>query len=326
MKRSLIIAVIVLFLALAGAVYYGVTLMNERDDLKTELASVQATLASTQQELATTKTTLDDTQATLDDTTAELDTTAATLADTENELSQTEGELATTQTTLAATQTDLAATQDELGTTQQELEDANADLASTHRDLLVARSFNDDLQADLDDAEARLATATDTLWGLGITLYDSYECDDVALIDNPDAHNPTWAELKAFLAQDQTEDHAYIANVYDCSQFSRDLHNRAEAAGIRCAEVQLYFFGEPFGHALNAFLTTDYGLVYVDCTEAPDKTSRVVSGYEVRAVAIASFFPANLRNTLYWETLAQYYYMPSVSGGHAVVGLILIYW
>ncbi len=57
----------------------------------------------------------------------------------------------------------------------------------------------------------------------------------------------------SFLAQDRTETQRYIREEYDCSQFSRDLHNNAEAAGIRCAEVHVLFGNNEEGHALNAF-------------------------------------------------------------------------
>jgi len=84
----------------------------------------------------------------------------------------------------------------------------------------------------------------------------------------------------AFLSQDQTEKHLYIKDVYDCSQFSRDVHNNAEAAGIRAAEVHVKFKYEDVGHALNAFITTDRGLVYVDCTGATEIKAFLIAFYE----------------------------------------------
>lgn len=46
------------------------------------------------------------------------------------------------------------------------------------------------------------------------------------------------------------------------------MHNNAEAAGIRAGWVSLTFEGTNDGHALNAFETTDKGLVYIDCTNS----------------------------------------------------------
>ena len=135
-----------------------------------------------------------------------------------------------------------------------------------------------------------------------------------------------------FLSQDQTEMHPYIEDVYDCSQFSRDVHNNAEARGIRAAVVQVKFRNEVVSHALNAFLTTDYGLVYVDCTGAPDTIARVKTGKEYRAVEIDRVTGINVRNDYWWDALSRYYYFPSSSflyfytGGYCVTSSIRIYW
>jgi hypothetical protein len=48
--------------------------------------------------------------------------------------------------------------------------------------------------------------------------------------------------------------------------FAEMLHNNAEQAGIRAAFVGINFAGKKIGHAINAFQTTDMGLVHVDCT------------------------------------------------------------
>ena len=44
------------------------------------------------------------------------------------------------------------------------------------------------------------------------------------------------------------------------------MHNNAERAGIKAAWVGIDFEGNSRGHAINAFETTDKGLVYIDCT------------------------------------------------------------
>ncbi len=94
--------------------------------------------------------------------------------------------------------------------------------------------------------------------------------EPIELINNPDATNPTYEELLAFLKEDSTDEHPYIDDFsvlsYVCSDFAEDVHNNAEAAGIRAAWVSIQFEGEEIGHALNAFETTDRGWVYVDCT------------------------------------------------------------
>jgi hypothetical protein len=51
-----------------------------------------------------------------------------------------------------------------------------------------------------------------------------------------------------------------------CADFAEDVHNNAEAAGIRAGWVGIRFQGTEEGHAINAFETTDKGLIYIDCT------------------------------------------------------------
>jgi hypothetical protein len=89
----------------------------------------------------------------------------------------------------------------------------------------------------------------------------------VHLINNENAVDPTWKELKAFLYLDKTDQKPYVENSYECANFAEDIHNNAEARGIRAAFVSIFFIKELEGHALNAFQTTDMGLVYIDCQE-----------------------------------------------------------
>jgi len=288
---------IILGLALVAAIAYCVVITKDRDALNTELESVQSTLASTQAELSSTKQTLASMQ--------------VELSSTKQTLTSTQAELTSTKQTLSLTQAELASTDQKLSSAQQALTNLQATLSSTQQQLTVAQ---------------------ETLWGLGITLSTSKECSDVALIDNPTATNPTWSQLMDFLSQDQTEKHTYIKDVYDCSQFSRDVHNNAEAAGIRAAEVQIKFGNESIGHALNAFLTTDYGLVYVSCTEGLDTIARVKAGKEYRAVKLYRITGTNVRNDSWWDTLSSYYYilsssyLPWSTRGLLVTSSIEIYW
>ena len=78
-------------------------------------------------------------------------------------------------------------------------------------------------------------------------------------------HNPTWRELRNFLDSDDTESIRYDYNSFVCADFAERLHNNAERVGIRAAVVIIYFASGP-PHAINAFYTTDKGLVYIDDT------------------------------------------------------------
>lgn len=313
MKKALIAAVIVLGLALVGAIVFCVTLTQDKNTLTTELQSVQNTLVSTLTELNSTKQTLTTTQQTLTSTIEELGYTKDTLTLTRSELT-------TAKTTLASTQSTLDTTQQTLTSKLAELNSANAKLTSAQKSLTTA-------QDTLETTQKKLAAAQDTLSGLGITVSASYDCSDVDLIDNPSARNPTWKELMDFLSEDKTENHTYILNEYDCSQFSRDVHNNAEAAGIRAAEVQVTFKDGKTGHALNAFLTTDYGLVYVDCTNSPDKIAYIKAGKTLKAVpADWMVTGVNVRNDSWWDSLSSYMAISSSSGGYRVTSSIRIYW
>ncbi len=94
--------------------------------------------------------------------------------------------------------------------------------------------------------------------------------EPIELINNPNATNLTYAELVAFIKEDSSDEHYYADNSgvlsYVCSDFAETVHNNAEAKGIRAAWVGIEFKGGGDGHALNAFETTDRGLVYIDCT------------------------------------------------------------
>jgi hypothetical protein len=77
--------------------------------------------------------------------------------------------------------------------------------------------------------------------------------------------NPTLSQLITFLKSDDTDLHPYIRNLYVCHDFATTLQQHAYNNGIRCGYVSIEFVnGER--HALNAFQTTDEGLVYIDAT------------------------------------------------------------
>jgi len=88
----------------------------------------------------------------------------------------------------------------------------------------------------------------------------------VTLENNPEAADPTWDQVVAFLKADRTDEMEYIAEDFMCGSFAQEVHNNAEKAGIRAAFVGIDLTGERIGHAVNAFNTTDRGVVYTDST------------------------------------------------------------
>jgi hypothetical protein len=87
----------------------------------------------------------------------------------------------------------------------------------------------------------------------------------ITLINYKTAKDVTKQEVIEFIKADKTDQSLYTST-YVCADYAEDVHNNAEAAGIKCAYVCINFEGEPIGHAFNAFNTTDRGIIYVDCT------------------------------------------------------------
>ena len=75
-------------------------------------------------------------------------------------------------------------------------------------------------------------------------------------------YNPTYKEMKEFLARDKTDSNPFIRGEYVCSDFAAELNHNAEANGIRVAYVRIR--AEKWGHALVAFETVDRGLIFIE--------------------------------------------------------------
>lgn len=102
----------------------------------------------------------------------------------------------------------------------------------------------------------------------GRRLVDSQQ-QPVRLRNHPRAINVPLQKVVDFIRTNQANTLPYRADRFKCTEYALRVHDDAEATGIRCALVALRFYkGE--GHALNAFQTTDKGLVYVDCTGVPN--------------------------------------------------------
>ena len=139
------------------------------------------------------------------------------------------------------------------------------------------------LQAELDGAQHEIDEMAEDLAQLEAD-YQGLQNDYTSLQDNCQSsqtsyqkllerleqsalEDVSWPELKEFLEQDDTDRLAYVENGFDCSGFAITLRDSAARCGIRCAYVEIEFAVEG-GHALDAFETTDRGLVYVDSIEA----------------------------------------------------------
>ena len=161
----------------------------------------------------------------------------------------------------------------------------------------------------------------------------------IVLINNKSAVDPTYAQMVNFLKGDKTDEYPYIdtnnapdtyygtakshvdltriQNIIDgiaqpdspdvCSDFAERLHNEAEINGIRCAYVSVDL--STGLHALDAFQTTDRGLIYVDDTGAVPgnsvsrcvKTVSIAAGQNFQPV---SLFPTPGYNST-WDVVGN---------------------
>lgn len=92
--------------------------------------------------------------------------------------------------------------------------------------------------------------------------------EQIYLTNNENATDPTWQQLISYLVADKTDSNDYSLFSFPCGAFAEEVHNNAEALGIRAAWVAVDFQGDGEVHALNAFHTTDRGIVFVDCTSS----------------------------------------------------------
>jgi hypothetical protein len=100
--------------------------------------------------------------------------------------------------------------------------------------------------------------------------YTNPDGSHVHLIHNASAQNPTFKQVAAFLASDDTDRLKYIPGKFVCSNFAERVQNNAENAGYTCGWVAIQFDDDNTRHSCNVFNTVDRGLVFVDCTGSID--------------------------------------------------------
>jgi len=90
----------------------------------------------------------------------------------------------------------------------------------------------------------------------------------------------SYEEVVEFLKEDRTDENKYTNN-YNCISFADDLKEHANTHGIKCALVSFDLEDdyESWGHAINAFETTDRGIVYFDPQTDGQRYDIEVGGY-----------------------------------------------
>ena len=113
--------------------------------------------------------------------------------------------------------------------------------------------------------------------------------------------NPTYKEMKEFLAGDETDSNPYVVGEYVSFDFAVELNNNAEANGIRVAYVAI--FAKEWGHGMVAFETIDKGLIFIE--PQSDKEVRLVTGepypgYSVGAISSLGYFDPIVEIQIIW--------------------------
>lgn len=104
--------------------------------------------------------------------------------------------------------------------------------------------------------------------------------EPITLINYRDSTKPTFRELRRFLEKDKTNEQLYSEFSFICGDYAEQVHNNAEAQGIKAGVAIIKFKNTLTPHAINVFDTKDAGTVYVDCT-GEDYLSRLEEIIEI---------------------------------------------
>jgi len=228
-----------------------------------------AGLIALSQSLGSTQDQLEQTQASLTRAQSDQQNIAASLEETKAELQDTVTSFEETRQELAIQRQETDNYRQLYKSTADELKDTKINLNSLENELALTEQESQELQKTIDYLQEKLALYEDTL---GIHVYSgtmppyhSGNLPQIILKNKASARNPTWEELLDFLEEDETDKNLYVSDEYECGNFAQELHDNAESRGIRAAFVVIHFYDD-VSHGLNAFKTTDRGLVYIDVT------------------------------------------------------------
>jgi len=221
----------------------------------------------------------------LTDVRAELAFTQSELAVTRSGLAVTQANLATAQTKLSQTESSLADTQNELAATSEQLQETDFQLAQVRSDYtntLTTLNLEKEQSLELQTTFANLQANYDSLTdGYGYVLRD-----------------PTYREVKAFLAADKTDARTYVDDSYVCEDFSLDVKIHAMQQKIRCAFVSIRFVGDNAGHAIVAFDTTDMGIIYIEPQSDEEVNLQVGKHYWTQCLITNVYYTTTYDDTI----------------------------
>jgi hypothetical protein len=128
------------------------------------------------------------------------------------------------------------------------------------------------------------------------------EHDHISLLSNKNTSMVTYDELLFFLESDNSDQHHYETDVYDCTQFAENVCNNATRAGILNYYVVIVTNDVYAGHTASLFPTTDKEWILVDNTPSTDGhvitpkdciITRMISGQKLEKT--------NINKNLYYD-------------------------
>jgi hypothetical protein len=97
----------------------------------------------------------------------------------------------------------------------------------------------------------------------------------VRIVEYKNVVSPSFSDLLSFLKEDAANNTGECNRTgNNCIDFAARLHNNAESRGINCSIVTFWYRdneGNECDHAINAFLTTDRGTVFVDSNSREER-------------------------------------------------------
>jgi hypothetical protein len=138
---------------------------------------------------------------------------------------------------------EMEATQAQWANVGAELATMQAELATVEIELNASEELVESLEAELFNLQVNYERLTT---GYGYVLRD-----------------PSYQEMKGFLARDKTSEQEYEESEYTCVDFAADVKANAAKEEIRCVYVVIEYRGGA-GHSIVAFDTTDQSLVFIE--------------------------------------------------------------
>ena len=238
--------------------------LNELNNTQNSLLLVRSELVSTQAQLTNVEAELGTTRAELVTEEIELSTTKGLVESLRAELGTAEIELSTVEAELGTTRAELGTAEIELNTAKGLVDSLRAELGTAEIELNTVEAELFTTRAELETAEIELNRTEEFVESLEATLSNlQVNYDRLTTGYGYVLRDPSYQEMKDFLARDETSRQEYVPGEYTCVDFAKDVKANAAEEGIRCVYVIIEYRGGG-GHAIVAFDTTDRDLVYVE--------------------------------------------------------------